>query len=90
MYSYELSDKLKKVLNKLSKKDNKLYKQLLKKLEEIVNAYDIRHYKNLRHDLKDFKRIHIGSFVLIFGFDKKNNRILFDDFQHHDKVYSRR
>lgn len=90
MHSYELSYKLKKILSKLYKKDNKLYGQILKKIKEIINAYDIKHYKNLKHDLKDFKRVHIKSFVLIFGFDKKNNKILFDDFQHHDKVYFRR
>jgi len=37
--------------------------------------------------MKNSKRVHIGHFVLIFRFDKTNNIIFFDDFDHHDKVY---
>lgn len=37
--------------------------------------------------MKDSKRIHIGHFVLIFQFDKTNNKINFDDFDHNDKIY---
>jgi mRNA interferase RelE/StbE len=87
MYSYEIKPFLQKILNKLSKKDKNLYEQVLKKIEEIINSYDVGHYKNLRYNLKEFKRVHIGSFVLVFEFIKSENKISFEDFDHHDKIY---
>lgn len=56
-------------------------------MEEIRNSADVEHYKNLQHNLKAFKRAHVGHFVLVFKFDKINNLILFSDFDHHDKIY---
>lgn len=90
MYEYEISEKLQKIMNKLSKKDNVIYESLLKAIEKIISSYDVSHYKNLKYDMKDSKRVHIGSFVLIFQLDKINNIIRFDDFSHHDNVYSNR
>jgi len=88
MYNFEISEKLSNILKKLAKKDKSLYNRLLKKIKEIVNSWDIEHYKNLRYNMKDSKRVHIDPFVLIFQFDKENNLIKFDDFDHHDKIYS--
>lgn len=87
MYNYEIKPHLKKVLVKISKKDKKIYEQILKKIGEVINSSDIEHYKNLRHDLKEFKRVHIGHFVLIFKFDKSEGLISFEDFDHHDNIY---
>lgn len=39
--------------------------------------------------MKEYKRVHIGHFVLIFKYDKLNNILLFEDYQHHDKIYSK-
>ncbi len=89
MYSYEIKPSLQKILQKLSKKDKSLYEQALKKIEEIINSYDIEHYKNLRYDMKESKRVHVGHFVLVFSFDKKSNTISFDDFDHHDNIYKK-
>ena len=89
MYSYEIKPSLQRILNKLSKKDKTLYEQVLKKIEEIINAFDVEHYKNLRYDLKDLKRAHIGHFVLVFSFNKLNNVVSFVDFDHHDNIYKR-
>ena len=89
MYSYGYSERLEKILKKLSKKDRKLYGQVIKKIEEIINSTSIEHYKNLRYDMKDSKRVHVGHFVLVFQFDNKNRKLLFDDFDHHDNIYKR-
>jgi len=78
---------LQKILNKISKKDRLLYEQVLKKIEEVITSPDIEHYKNLRYDLKDKKRVHIGSFVLIFEYRKNENKIIFVGFDHHDNIY---
>ena len=87
MYNFEISEELERKLNKLSKKDKSLHQQVMKKIKEVVNSSDVEHYKNLRYNMKDSKRAHIGHFVLVFQYDKKNNSIRFDDFDHHDKIY---
>ena len=86
---YEIVPSLQKKFNKLSKKDRNLYEQVLKKIEEVINTEEIEHYKNLRYDMKDKKRAHIGHFVLVFRFIKLENKIIFDDFDHHDNVYKK-
>jgi len=88
MRSYELVPSLQKTLNKISKKDKITYEQVLKKIEEVITSDDVEHYKNLRHDLKDRKRVHIGPFVLVFQCIKEENKIVFLDFDHHDNIYS--
>lgn len=87
MHNWKISENLQEIMRKLSKKDKSLYEQLLKKIDEIINCYEVEHYKNLKHDMKDSKRAHIGHFVLIFQYDKTSNTINFDDFDHHDSVY---
>ena len=89
MHNYEIIPYLQKILNKLSKKDKPTYEQVLKKIEEIISSSDVEHYKNLRHDMKDRKRAHIGPFVLAFSFIKEENKIKFLDFDHHDRIYKK-
>jgi len=89
MYTYEIKPSLQKILNKLSKKDKGLYLEVLKKIEEIISCESVEHYKNLRYNLKDLKRVHIGHFVLIFKLNKTINLISFEDFDHHDEIYKK-
>jgi mRNA-degrading endonuclease RelE of RelBE toxin-antitoxin system len=86
-FDYEFSKELVDTINKLERKDKSLAVTLNKKIKQIVNSDidSIIHFKNLRAPLNRFKRIHIGSFVLIFEF--KNNKLFFIRFDHHDKVY---
>jgi len=87
MHNWKTSEHLKEILKKLAKKNKPLYEQLLKKIDEIINCYDIEHYKNLRYNMKDSKRVHIGHFVLVFQYDKAADTINFDDFDNHDNIY---
>ncbi len=90
MFDFDLSDELKIKIRKLVKKDKKKVETINKKIKEIINndAYSIERYKNLRYNLKKFKRVHIDRhFVLTFKVDKEKNFILFEDFEHHDRVY---
>ena len=87
MHKWEVSEHLKEVMKKTSSKDKSLYNQLLKKINEIINCYDVDHYKNLRYNLKDSKRAHIGHFVLVFQYNSQTDTINFDDLDHHDKIY---
>ena len=93
MFSFDLTDELKFIIQKLCKKDRKRVEIINKKIKQIINSdsNSIQHYKNLRHDLSDFKRVHIDtSFVLVFKVDIQKNYILFVDFDHHDNVYNKR
>ena len=84
---YKTSKNFDRILAKLQKKDKQLYENLFNKMNEILNTSNIEHYKNLRYDLKEYKRAQVGHFVLIFKHDKSNNLVLFDDFDHHNKIY---
>ncbi len=89
MHEFEIKPELEKKLIKLSKKDKKTYEKFMKKIKEIIESYDIEHYKNLGYDMKENKRVHIGHFVLVFSYDKSKDIVSFDDFRHHDDVYLR-
>lgn len=86
MYSYEIKPQLQKILNKLYKKDKAKYEAVMKKIEEILNSPNPEHYKNLRYDMKEQKGVHIGHFVLTFRIIGET--IYFDDYDHHDNIYS--
>lgn len=89
MYRFDRSEKLKKILKKLFKKDKVRYRATLKKIEEILKSNNPDHYKNLRYNLKNLKRVHIDShFVLVFEVNKKEKVIKFYDLQHHDTIYN--
>ena len=90
MFNFDLTDELKVKILKLIKKDKKKVEIINRKIKEIVNSDEIsvQHYKNLRYDLKEFKRVHIDKhFVLTFKVDLAKKFILFVDFDHHDNIY---
>ncbi|MBU0929787.1 MAG: addiction module toxin RelE [Nanoarchaeota archaeon] len=90
MHNWKINEHLQEIMKKLSKKDKSLYEKLLKKINEIINCEDIEHYKNLRYNMKDSKRVHIGHFVLVFQYDFITDNINFDDFDHHDNIYKKK
>lgn len=90
LFPHQESDELKDILKKLVKKDRNRYEIVMKKIEQVISSdeFTIDHYKNLRHDLSDCKRVHIDkSFVLLFKVYKKENFILFYKLDHHDNIY---
>jgi len=92
MFNFDLSDLLKLKIRKLLRKDSKKVEIINKKIKEIINCNSttIEHYKNLKYNMKDLKRVHINKhFALSFKVYKKDNFILFLDFDHHDKIYKK-
>lgn len=87
MRTFEIKEQLEKKLIKIFKKDKINYEKIMKKVGEVVSSHDIEHYKNLRYGLKDSKRVYIGHFVLVFSYDKSNDLVSFEDFDHHDNIY---
>lgn len=83
MYQIEFSDEFDRSMQKLKKKDKVLFQQIQKKLIEIVENPE--HFKPLRNVLAGYRRIHFGSFVLIYTLEGEMIRIISID--HHDKAY---
>jgi len=90
MFKFDLSEDLRKTIEVLKRKNSNLADQLNKKMKQIIESDNdtIDHYKNLRNELSDRKRVHVGeNFVLIFKVNKQENKITFTDFEHKDTVY---
>jgi mRNA-degrading endonuclease RelE of RelBE toxin-antitoxin system len=85
-----ISDELKKTLVILKRKDKTMFQMVEKKILQIasLDSISIQHFKNLRSPLNDFKRVHLGSYVLLFHVQANN--IIFDAFEHHNKIYQQR
>lgn len=87
MYSYGFRKSLEKEFFKLAKKNPKQMQIIENKISEII--VNPHRYKNLRKPMQHLKRVHIdNSFVLVFSIDEENKKVIFEDYAHHDKIYS--
>ncbi|MCD6522285.1 MAG: type II toxin-antitoxin system mRNA interferase toxin, RelE/StbE family [Candidatus Diapherotrites archaeon] len=82
-YKIKFSKEFEKSMKKLKKRNPSLFKQIQKKLIEIIKHPE--HYKPLKHDLAGYRRVHFGSFVLVYTIRKNTVKIISVD--HHDKAY---
>jgi len=82
-YVLEFSAPFDKSMKKLKKKDKARFEQIQRKLLDI--AQHPEHYKPLRNELAGFRRLHFGSFVLIYEIEESIIRIISLD--HHDNAY---
>ena len=88
MFSYDISDQLRKKLLKLGKKDRVLAEIFYKKVQEIIHRDEksIHAYKNLRAPLHAYKRIHLtDNYILLFAIEQTH--IVFVDIRHWDDVF---
>ena len=85
MYEYEIKDRLSKKLQKIAKKDRVLYDAFMKKILQVAENPYLS--KPLHGKLKGKRRVQIGHFVLIYGIEEKECRVIFLDFTHHDEAY---
>lgn len=85
MYSIIIRNDVDRVLKKLAKKDKTSSNYISKKIKEIrENPY---HFKPLRKPLQNYRRVHIGNYVLIYSIDEGNKVIVIEKYKHHDAVY---
>lgn len=82
-YQVEFSVQFERSMKKLKKKDKVLFEQIQKKLIDLVQNPD--YYKPLKNILAGYRRIHFGSFVLIYRIEGDIVRIISLD--HHDQSY---
>ena len=80
------SEHFTKIVFKISKKDKLTVRKIETEIVKIGQNPLIG--KPLRNVLKNYRRIHIDSFVLIYEIKENEVRIL--DFDHHDKIYKKR
>jgi len=87
MFERIFEEEFLKDAGKASKKDKILALEIRKKISQIVSCDElsIEHYKNLRGQLKEYKRVHVGSFVILFRV--RGSTIYFERFKHHDEAY---
>ena len=81
-----ISEKLDKILKKYKNKNLQIVSEIQKQIEKILRFPEFG--KPLRYDMKNERRTHIGSFVLVYKISEKE--IHFLDFDHHNKVYKRK
>jgi len=85
MYSIVNSPKIDAIFKKLSKKNPKQLETITKKLKEITK--DPHRFKPLSNIMKGFRRVHFGSYVLVYSINEKNKTVILEDFDHHDNIY---
>lgn len=77
----------KKFQKKVLKLNGKENYNLFKKILEIISSKDLTHYKNLKFNLKNYKRVHVNNCYVIIFYDDINKKVYFIDYDHHDKIY---
>lgn len=82
-YEIRFQPRFEKQMKKLKKKNKALSEQIKKKLEEVVMQPE--HYKPLGNVLHGLRRIHFGSFVLIYRVEGNLVKVL--KVEHHDDSY---
>ncbi|MFH1212241.1 MAG: type II toxin-antitoxin system mRNA interferase toxin, RelE/StbE family [Candidatus Woesearchaeota archaeon] len=83
-YTIEFSLEFEKSMKKLKKRDLLLFRQIQNKLIELIQNPE--HFKPLKNIFAGYRRIHFGSFVLIYKIE--GNVVYIISLEHHDKAYS--
>lgn len=74
-----------RILKSLKRKKPSLLKGLEKQIGKILREPMLG--KPLRNVLRNYRRVQLGSFVLIYEVHQNEIRLL--DFDHHDRVYKK-
>ncbi len=85
MYAIEIREHLDRAFRKLARKDSRQMEAVAKNVQEI--AEDPHACKPLRFPLAGLRRVHIGSYVLLFSIDEARKTIVLEDYEHHDRAY---
>ncbi len=85
MYSLEIVEKVDRIFRKLKKKDSIQFEALSKKIDEIL--LNPQQFKPLKNPMQHMRRVHVGSFVLIYDIDEIRKVVTIRRYEHHDKVY---
>ena len=92
MFNVDITEEFEETLKKITKKNSALAVAINRKIKEILSRdkTSIDSYKNLRYDLKEFKRVHITwNIIMIFRVNLDENKILFVAIKHRDEAYKK-
>ncbi len=84
MYSLEIEEEVSKTFKKLLKRYRKQLEAVNKKIEQILT--DPLQFKPLRRPLEGFRRVQIGSFVLIYEVHENSKTARILKYKHHDEA----
>jgi YafQ family addiction module toxin component len=86
LYILEIEEDTFRIFKKLNKKDKKQLEAITKKIQQILT--DPYQFKPLKHPLEGLRRVHIGSFVLIYEIIENSNKVRILKYKHHDLAYA--
>ena len=87
MYALEVREHVDRIFKKLAKKNPNQMEIMSKKIQEILD--DPHMFKSMHFPLAGMRRVHFGSFVLLFSIDEQRKTVILQDYEHHDRVYRR-
>jgi YafQ family addiction module toxin component len=78
-------EKVDRVFKKLQKKDLSQFDALSRKINDILE--NPQQFKPLKSPMQRLRRVHIGSFVLVYDIDEVRKVVTIRRYEHHDDVY---
>jgi len=88
MYSLKIMPHVYDTFKKMGKREKKTLEQINGKIEQILANPGA--FKPLRAPMQNKRRVHIGSFVLVYEIDETEKAVVVLDYAHHDEVYGGR
>ena len=85
MYSLDVVEKVDRIFKKLRKKDLVQFEALSRKVTEILE--NPQQFKPLSSPMQHMRRVHVGSFVLVYDIDEAKKVVTIRRYEHHDTVY---
>ncbi len=85
MYALEIREHIDRIFRKLAKKNPNQMEVISMKLQELLE--NPHRFKPMRFPLAGKRRVHFGSFVLLFSIDEQRKTVILEDYEHHDRVY---
>lgn len=85
MYALEIRGHVDRIFKKLAKRNPNQMESISDKVREILE--DPRAFKLLRFPLVGMRRVHFGSFVLLYSIDEQRRTVILEDYEHHARVY---
>jgi YafQ family addiction module toxin component len=85
MYALEARKHVDRIFKKLARRNPGQMEIVAKKIQEILE--EPHRFKPMQFPLGGMRRIHFGSFVLLFSIDEQRKTVILEDYEHHDRVY---
>jgi len=77
-------EKVDRIFKKLRKKDSVQFEALCKKVNDILE--NPQQFKPLKNPMQHLRRVHVGSFVLVYDTDEERKVVTIRRYEHHDDV----